>query len=288
VILSVVIITYNEEANLGRTLASVQPLIADGKGEIIVVDSGSTDRTVEIAKSFGAKVFIEDWKGYAAQKNLAIDKASGDWILSLDGDEEIDQDLVKEFSWLLPAIPLWKKGGMPVDNHPQSKQLRNRGLQIGLDEGGLNGFFIPRKNYFLGRWIRHGGFWPDSKLRLFRRGTGKFQAQAVHETVKVEGTSSTVQFGAILHHSYPTLADYIDHMNRYSSLGAEMAVTNGGGGFKISNIVVRPLATFIYNYFFRLGFLDGREGLLLHLYHAVYVSWKYAKAWEVAHKEELK
>src|SRR5271165_2475558 len=87
--LSVVIITFNEEANIGRTLASVQPLVANGKGEIIVVDSGSTDRTVEIAKSYGAKVFVEEWKGYAAQKNSAIEKASGDWILSLDGDEEV-------------------------------------------------------------------------------------------------------------------------------------------------------------------------------------------------------
>ncbi len=93
VILSVVIITHNEEANIGRTLASVQPLVADGKGEIIVVDSGSTDRTVEIAKSFGAKVFVEEWKGYAAQKNSAIDKAAGDWILSLDADEEVEQIL---------------------------------------------------------------------------------------------------------------------------------------------------------------------------------------------------
>ena len=91
--LSVVIITYNEEANIGRTLESVQPLVSDGKGEIIVVDSGSTDRTVEIAKSFGAKVFVEEWKGFAAQKNSAIDKATGDWILSLDADEEVAQNL---------------------------------------------------------------------------------------------------------------------------------------------------------------------------------------------------
>src|SRR5256714_8974800 len=92
-ILSVVIITHNEEANLGRTLESVKPLVADGQGEIIVVDSGSTDRTVEIAKSYGAKVFVEEWHGYAAQKNSAIDKAEGSWILSLDADEELDQDL---------------------------------------------------------------------------------------------------------------------------------------------------------------------------------------------------
>jgi len=286
VILSIVLITHNEESNIGRTLASVQPLVADGKGEVIVVDSGSTDRTIEITKSFGAKVFIEEWKGYAAQKNSAIDKATGDWILSLDADEETDRQLVQEVSWLLGAMLIWQKEGMPVDNDPQSKELRDRGLEVGLDEDDLNGFVIPRKNYFLGRWINHGGFWPDSKLRLFRRGSGKFQDQAVHETVKIEGVSSAVQHGALLHHSYPTLTDYIDHMNRYSSLGAEMAVAKGHGGFSVFNIVLRPMATFIYNYFFRLGFLDGREGLLLHLYHAVYVSWKYAKAWELAHKKE--
>ena len=96
--LSVCIITLNEEANIGRTLQSVQPLVADGKGEIILLDSGSTDRTVEIAKSFGAKVFAEEWRGFAAQKNSAIDKASGDWILSLDGDEEVSSELTKEIS----------------------------------------------------------------------------------------------------------------------------------------------------------------------------------------------
>src|SRR5690349_6606952 len=96
--LSVVIITYNEEANIGRTLESVKPLVADGKGEIIVVDSCSTDRTVEIAKSFGAKVFVEEWKGFAAQKNSALDKATGDWILSLDADEEVDSELIKELT----------------------------------------------------------------------------------------------------------------------------------------------------------------------------------------------
>ena len=283
--LSAVIISFNEEGNIGRTLASVQPLVSDGQGEIIVVDSGSTDRTVEIAQSHGAKVFIEEWKGYAAQKNSAIEKATGDWILSLDADEEVDASLVAEISWLLRAIPLWQKDGMPVGNDPASKELRDRGLQIGLDEDDLNGFFIPRKNHFLGRWIRHGGFWPDSKLRLFRRGTGQFQDRSVHETLSVRGVTSTVPHGALLHHSYPTLSDYLDHMNRYSSLGAEMVAARGRVLFNFFNIVVRPAATFVYNYCFRFGFLDGREGLLLHLYHAVYVSWKYAKAWELGRKK---
>jgi hypothetical protein len=107
----------------------------------------------------------------------------------------------------------------------------------------------------------------------------------VHEDVRIEGKTRRLDSGAIIHHSYPTLSDYIDHMNRYSSLGAEMVVAKGKVRFSFINIVLRPLFTFIYNYFFRLGFLDGREGLLLHLYHAVYVSWKYSKAWELSHKQ---
>ena len=287
-ILSVVIITHNEETNIGRTLTSVQQLVSKSKGEIIVVDSSSTDRTVEIAKSFGAKVFVEQWKGYAAQKNSAIDKATGDWILSLDADEEADAELAKEIAWLLRAIPIWRKEGVPVDSDAESQELRDRGSQIGLDEDDLNGFRIPRKNQFLNRWIRHGGFWPDSKLRFFRRGSGEFQDRAVHETMKISGVTSAVERGSLLHHSYPTLSDYIDHMNRYSSLGAEMVVAEGSAGFSVLNIVLRPLATFFYNYFLRLGFLDGREGLLLHLYHSVYVSWKYSKAWELARQNRSK
>jgi glycosyltransferase involved in cell wall biosynthesis len=255
--LSVVIITFNEETNIGRTLASVQPLVADGKGEIIVIDSGSTDRTVEIAKSFGAKIFVETWKGFAAQKNSAIDKATNNWILSLDADEEVSLRLAED------VIAILKTPSKP------------------------SGFFIPRKNMFLGRWIRHGGFWPDPKLRLFDRTSGRFGDRAVHETVEFRALTAEMM-SPLIHHSYPTLSDYIEHMNRYSSLGAEMVVANANGKvrFSVINIVLRPLATFIYNYFFRLGFLDGREGLLLHLYHAVYVSWKYAKAWELAHTRQ--
>jgi hypothetical protein len=119
-------------------------------------------------------------------------------------------------------------------------------------------------------------------LRLFRRGYGRFEERAVHETVKVDGYAAKLKRGSIIHHSYPTLSEYIEHMNHYSSLGAEMVVAHGKARFSVVNVVLRPLFTFIYNYFFRLGFLDGREGLLLHLYHAVYVSWKYAKAWELS------
>jgi len=251
VTLSVVLITQNEERNLPRTLESVMPLVRDSKGEIIVVDSGSTDRTVEIAQSFGAKVFVEPWKGFAAQKNSAMDKAVMDWVLQLDADEMLDPELTGEIEGVL-------KAGFA-----------------------MSGFWIPRKNFFLGRWIKHGGFYPDPKLRLIRRGAGRFEEYGAHPTMKVNGPTGTLSH-ALLHDAYPTLRGYIDHMNSYSSMGAEVAVSKGRRGFSFADIVIRPLLTFIYNYFIRLGFLDGREGLLLHLYHSVYVSWKYAKAWELS------
>jgi len=295
--LSVVIITYNEEANIGRTLESVQPLVADGKGEIIVVDSGSTDRTVEIAKSLGAKVFVEEWKGYAAQKNSAIDKATGKWILSLDADEEVEPSLLEELTFLFQAPTTTDDSYARFERvraltYLSTRQTRKQMRLMMKAQGNpdsffaeMNGYLVARKNLFLGRWIRRGGFWPDRKLRLFRRGTAIFEDRLVHEDITLtQGISGQLR-GSLLHHSYPTLFDYIDHMNRYSSLGAEMVVAKGKVRFSFINIVLRPVFTFIYNYFFRLGFLDGHEGLLLHLYHAVYVSWKYAKAWELSRQK---
>jgi len=243
VTLSVVVITYNEESNIGRLLESTRQ--AD---EHIVLDCGSTDRTLEIARTFGALTFTENWKGYSAQKNSAIEKASGDWVLSLDADEVVEPELMEEIRRV-----------------------------IELDSP-VSGYYMPRKNYFLGRWIRHGGFYPDRKLRLFRR--GRFVERPVHEVVQVDGPTGMLNH-ALVHNAYPTLEGYIQHMNRYSSLGAEIVAAGGRGGFSVLNIVINPLATFVYNYFFRLGLLDGREGLLLNLYHSAYVSWKYAKAWEL-------
>jgi len=221
VILSVVVITHNEEANIGRTLASVQPLIAAGKGEIIVVDSGSTDRTIEIAKSFGAKVFIEEWEGYAAQKNSAIDKATGEWILSLDADEEVSPDLAAELA-NHEAISSVNPSDRSRDWCLTMEQASAGSRNLDKSRGPSAGYWISRKNHFLGRWIKHGGFWPDPKLRLFRNGAARFEKRLVHEDAKlIDGASGKLK-QALLHHSYPTLADYIDHMNRYSSLGAEM------------------------------------------------------------------
>jgi glycosyltransferase involved in cell wall biosynthesis len=282
--LSVVLITQNEEVNLPRTLDSVMPLVRDGRGEIIVVDSGSTDRTVEIAKSYGAKIFPEKWKGFAGQKNSAMEKASGDWVLQLDADEALEPELADEITWVFDGIARWQRDGFPVDTDGASVELRNRGLKYGFDDD-LQGFYIPRKNFFLGRWIKHGGFYPDPKLRLIRRGAGKFEEYGAHPTIKVTGPTGELKH-AMLHYAYPTLRGYIDHMNSYSSQGAEFAVAQGRRGFSFADIAIRPLLTFVYNYFIRLGFLDGREGLLLHLYHSVYVSWKYAKIWELSRRSK--
>lgn len=248
--LSVAIITLNEEANLPRTLASIA--WAD---QIVVVDAGSTDQTVDVAWSAGAQVFPELWKGFAAQKNSAISHCTGDWILSLDADEEVSSALSAEIQTLL------------------------------ADDPACDAYSLPRHNFFLGRPLRHGGFYPDRKLRLFRRGAARFPERAVHETLACSGKVGQVQ-NHLLHHAYPTLTSYIDHMNRYSTLGAEILVQRGrrSRGFAAFawNVVAAPRLNFLYNYVLRLGFLDGREGLLMHLYHANYTSWKYAKAWHAA------
>ena len=259
--LSVCIITLNEEANIGRTLKSVQPLVADGQGEIIVVDSGSTDKTVEIAKNFGATVYTEPWKGFAAQKNSALEKAQGEWVLSLDADEELTGALAEMLRFFL--------------REQEGKSANTGGL-------------IWRSHLFLGKIMKHGGY-PEKKLRVFPRGKAKFKNVPVHEDLVMEGQPIDLTLWYhpndqchLLHHAYPTLSGYIEHMNKYSSLGAEMEVEKGRKGFSLINIVIRPWLTFVYNYIFRLGFLDGKEGLLLHMYHAVYVSWKYAKVWELS------
>jgi len=248
--LSVCVITHNEAANIARTLASVKG-IAD---EMIVVDSGSTDDTVALARSCGARVFIEEWKGFAPQKNSALAKATGDWTLSLDADEEVSPELAASIQAL---------------------------LQPGQPEPPFDGYMVARRNLYLNRWIKRSGYYPDRKLRLVRRGMGEFENRAVHENLRTTGRVGHLR-GDLIHHAYPTLESFIEHANRYSTLGGEMVASERPTGFSIANIVLRPLVAFIYRYFFRLGFLDGREGLLVHLTHASYVSWKYAKAWEIS------
>jgi glycosyltransferase involved in cell wall biosynthesis len=250
--LSVAIITKNEEAIIRRTLESVK--WAD---EIIVVDSGSTDNTVAICREYTDKVFHQDWLGYAGQKNAAIDRAAGDWILSLDADEPIEPALADEIKGIIAS--------------PDS----------------LDGYRIPRKTIFLGKWVKHGGWYPDYNLRLFRKGKGKFQERAVHEAIRVEGPVGNTQH-AIEHHTYPDIASYISRINGYSSLAVDVMAEKGISVFKASwmNILFRPVLTFVLRYFFRLGFLDGKRGLVLNLFHSWYVFAKYAKAWERKSREQ--
>jgi len=255
--LTVAIITFNEADNLARTLASVR--FAD---EIVVVDSGSTDRTVEIARSFGAKVFSEDWKGFALQKTSAINQWMGTWVLSLDANEELTEELQAEIRAMLET---------DAETTPQ-----------------VDGYRLRLRHVFLGRWMRYGGYYPDMKLRLFRRvtnsGIAHFTDRPVHESVTVAGRVETMTKD-FLHHGYPNLEIYLEHMNRYSTLGARIVAAKGKVSRSLPaflwNVALVPKLTFVWNYIFRLGFLDGREGLLLHLYHSAYISWKYAKAWRI-------
>jgi glycosyltransferase involved in cell wall biosynthesis len=223
--------------------------------EIVLVDSGSTDRTCEIAKEYGARVIHEPWRGYTGQKNYALELCTKDWVLSLDADEEVSPELAEEIRGVL------------------------------ADPKAMDGYSMPRKNLFMGRWMRHGGFYPDPKLRLFRRGMAYSTGRDPHDRFEMKSGERGRLRGALTHHTYPTLTLYLEHMNRYSSVWNRVpgAVPRK---FSLNAIVLRPWATFIYNYFIRLGFLDGREGLLLHMYHAGYVSWKYSKAWEMGRDQK--
>ncbi len=245
-LLSVAIVAQDEEVNLRRTLISLTALAP----EIVVVDSGSTDSSVSVAKAFGARVLHQSWLGFGAQKNFAIEQCTGEWVFSLDADEVLSSELANNIHLVLSTAA------------PE-----------------LAGFTVPRRNLFLGRWLRHGGYYPDRKLRLFRQGRARFQDLAVHESMIADGPVAPLT-GDLIHHTYPALSLYIEHMNRYSSAAVPATGNVESLPAFLKGVLANPAATFAYNYLIRGGFLDGREGLLQHLYHAGYVSWKYAKAWE--------
>jgi glycosyltransferase involved in cell wall biosynthesis len=257
--LSVAMIAMNEEANLPRTLESVR--WAD---EIVVVDSGSKDRTLEIAQSFGARTIYHAFGGHGEQKNVALDLCTSDWTLLLDADEVLSPALQDEIRRLLSC---------PDEREPP-----------------FDAYWIPRLNLYFGRWIRHGGFYPDRKLRLFKRGSARLsEGVGPHSTPQFTGHTGKLK-GDLLHYAYPTLGIYLEHMNRYSSDIAPLLRNNGRTSRSLVaflwNTVANPAATFVYNYFFRLGFLDGREGLILHINHSVYIHWKFIKAWRLGQGKE--
>lgn len=248
-------IARNEEKNLPRTLEAVR--WAD---EIIIVDSGSTDRTPEIAESFGAKHFFNrDFRGHPEQKTIALGKCTGDWILLIDADEVVSPELAAEIRQTI--------------QNPQ-----------------FEAYWIPRLNLFMSRWMKHGGFYPDRKLRLFKHGAARLsEGVGPHSTPQFAGASGKLK-GDMLHYAYPTMAVYLEHMDRYSSDIAPLLANKGRISKSLPtflwNAVANPVATFLYNYFFRLGFLDGREGLILHINHSVYIHWKFIKAWRIGQGKE--
>jgi glycosyltransferase involved in cell wall biosynthesis len=238
--LSVAIITHNEEENIRDALESVK--WAD---EIVVVDSQSDDRTVEICKEYTDKVFTSEWLGYAAQKNKAVSLTTQPWVLVLDADERVTDDLKSEI------------------------------LKTVNDLSSKDGYYIARKNHFAGRWIRHGGWWPDYTLRLFRRGKGAFQQREVHESIKVEGKTGYLK-NPLEHFTYKDTADYLKRMEKYSTLAAKELHKEGRRSC-VLDLILRPAATFLRMFFLQAGFLDGAYGLKLASLYSRYTFNKYSK-----------
>lgn len=247
-------ITFNEEKNLPRTLESIRWV-----DEIIIIDSGSTDRTPDIAASFGVRFFTNrDFRGHGEQKNIAIGRCQSEWILLLDADEVIPTALAAE-------------------------------IRATLSDPEHDAFWIPRLNLFMSRWMRHGGLYPDHKLRLFRRNTATLEeGGGPHATPQFSGKSAGKLKNHFLHYAYPDFYAYLEHMNRYSSeLSLSKAQTHTApSGILFLRSILNPLFDFLANYVGRLGFLDSVEGLVFHISHASYVHWKYAKAWERSLRSE--
>jgi glycosyltransferase involved in cell wall biosynthesis len=240
--LSLTVITKNEEAAIRRCIESVP--FAD---EIVVVDSGSTDRTVEICKSLGARVVVtDDYPGNGPQKNRALDLATGDWILSLDADE-----------WLTPEL------------QDEIREL------IGTAPQEVGGYRIKRLSSFCGVYVHHSGWWPDWVIRLCRRGRGRFNDELVHDRMTIEGKLESTR-GHMLHEAYTGLEELMAKLNRYSTEGARMLAIRGRRG-SLWRAIVHGLWAFVRTYVMRAGFLDGKAGLMIAVYNAETTYYKYLK-----------
>ncbi len=239
--ISATIITFNEERHVARVIESLRCC-----DEILVLDSGSNDRTVEIATKLGARVVEASWHGYAAQKNIAAELAEHDWILSLDADESLSEALEAE---------LWhiKKAG------PK-----------------FNGYTMPRLAQYLGRWILHSGWYPDRKVRLFNKQKAKWVGEFVHESVTVDGPVGHLKSN-LLHFTCDSLSEHLRTMDRYTTLAAQEIVSRGKP-ITYSRLLLDPPSTFLRSYVAKLGFLDGVEGLAIAYMAALYNFIKYSKA----------
>jgi len=239
--ISATIITFNEQKNIARAIESLRCF-----DEVVVVDSGSVDRTVEIAERLGARVIEHPWEGFAKQKNFAAEQARYDWIFSIDADESLSEALEGE---------IW--------------QLRKSGPAY-------DAYTVPRLAQYLGRWILHSGWYPDRKIRLYDRRKGRWMGSYVHESVKVDGTVGHLQSN-LLHYTCDSLTQHMETMNRYTTLAAEQLVAEGVRiGWR--HLLLDPPWTFFRTYVLQRGFLDGVEGLAIAYMAALYNFVKYAKA----------
>jgi glycosyltransferase involved in cell wall biosynthesis len=239
--LSVTVITKNEEACIGRCVASVA--FAD---EVIVVDSGSTDRTVAIARELGAKVHLAtDWQGPATQRNRATELAQGEWVLALDADEWVSGELAREIEQVVRA------------------------------PGDAVAFKIPRLSSYCGRDMRHSGWWPDYVSRLFKRGCARFGGGIVHDHLLPNGSVGKLR-NHLLHEAFADLEEVLQKVNSYSTWGAQTFAKDGRRS-GLATAVAHGAWTFLKTYFFRAGFLDGREGFLLAVSNAEGTYYKYVK-----------
>jgi glycosyltransferase involved in cell wall biosynthesis len=239
--ISATIITFNEQNNIARAIESLRCF-----DEVVVVDSGSVDRTVEIAERLGARVIEHPWEGFAKQKNFAAEQARHDWIFSIDADESLSEALEGE---------IW--------------QLRKSGPAY-------DAYTVPRLAQYLGRWILHSGWYPDRKIRLYDRRKGRWMGSYVHESVRVDGTVGHLQSN-LLHYTCDSLTQHLETMNRYTTLAAEQLVAERVRiGWR--HLLLDPPWTFFRTYVLQRGFLDGVEGLAIAYMAALYNFVKYAKA----------
>lgn len=243
--ISAVIIALNEEDRIEDALKSCLE-VAD---EILLVDSYSTDKTVEIAKKYGAVIFKKKFEDYGSQKNFAMQKAKNEWVLNIDADERVSERLKEEI------LKLKKKSEIHAD-----------------------GFFINRKNFYFGRWIKHSGWYPDRKLRLFKKKKSRWQGR-IHERLLLEGETSTLA-GDILHYTYRDMSDHVLRLNRYSRMQAEDIVKKGKKLLYLRTLLLPPV-TFLRFYIWKAGFLDGFPGLAIALISSWATAMKYMKAIEI-------
>lgn len=275
--LSVTLATFNEEENIGPCLEAIKD-IAD---EIILVDGSSTDKTVAMAKSFGAKVTITTNKPvFHINKQMANDQAKSDWILQLDGDEVVTTKLKKEINDLLSGRYFgYNSWVSPV------KKLLGRHAQ--LLSAPASAYYLPRKNLFLGRYLKHAGQYPDPVIRLFQKGKARLPAKDVHEQMMVNGTTGWL-VAELDHRATPNFSRYLIRENRYSSLKARQlyeAKVKVSLPNTLNYLFLKPALTFSMLFFRYRGFLDGFPGFVFSLYSGFHHAFSYMKLWEIYRQE---